>query len=127
MKPRTREHIETARQHRAVALHLFGEDEARQVSLEWATIAAFYAAVHLVNAYLRERLDLEPRDHTERTRLVSTVSVLRPIANEYDSLLDAAYLARYRTGYRLNRRQAQALISHLTVIESSIAEDLASA
>ena len=78
MQQKTRDHLATAERNRIVAGLVIGESDVQQVSNEWAVVVAFYAAVHLVNAFLWERQSFEPLNHEERSRLAFTIAELRP-------------------------------------------------
>src|SRR5581483_200027 len=107
LKPATQAHLEQAERHRAVAAAL---QDPGQVSglqpppLEWAAVAAFYAAVHYVNAFVFERLGQSPRDHRVRRGLVVRAAELRAVAGAYDTLFDLGWHAlhagvpRYASG-----------------------------
>ncbi len=114
MEPRTREHLARARRNRDVARSLLGPDGQRLVSpapLEWAVVAAFYAAVHYVNAYLWEQQRYEPPDHARRDRAVATAAPLRSAASAYLRLRIMAQHARYASRFRLTRARATELVT----------------
>lgn len=121
MEPRTRAHLQTATENRRFAQGLVDDDPAGSVHYRWAVVAAFYAAVHLVNAYLWEQRRIEPRNHVERDTFVVTVGDLRSVTDLYAQLQDYAFRARYHPGFRLAFQDARLLIAHLTQIETTIA------
>jgi hypothetical protein len=91
-------------------------------------IAAFYSAVHLVNGYLWERLQLEPRDHTERHDFIGRTSALRPLTATYHRLESAAYRARYVAEFTIPLEEARNLVQiDLAGIQSAIVSTLAEA
>lgn len=121
MLSKTRDHLATADRNRAVAERLIAETDAESISCEWATVVAFYAAVHLVNAFLWERRSLEPLNHEERSRFVFTIAELRPIAQVYQRLSANGYHARYTPRYRISPQRARQFINtDLAAIESTI-------
>ena len=65
---------------------------------DWATVAAFYTAVHLVER-LRTKLpnaaEQHSTDHHDRLQFVQTHH--RAIHTEYHELFNAALIARYQT------------------------------
>lgn len=63
MDERTSDHLRTARANRVYALAIVNDDAASTTELNWAAVAAFYAAMHAINAYLWEtaRLVLQPQ------------------------------------------------------------------
>ncbi len=98
MEERTRRHLARARRNRDVADALIGP-RARSIidppPREWAVVAAFYSAVHYVNAYLWEKRRQEPSNHDHRRRLVAQESDLRRMSQSYGRLRALAFLARY--------------------------------
>jgi len=102
----------SAAENRAFAQALIAERPVRPASSRWAAVAAFYAAVHYVNAYLREHLEIEPSNHTERSRFISSVSGLRSCRSHYVRLEAAAFDARYVAGSRIGPEEARELIDH---------------
>ena len=73
-------------------------------------VVAFYAAVHLVNAYLWEVRRHAPPNHGNRTALVNADPTLHPRRREYERLLDRGFGARYVPGVRLPVQEVQNLI-----------------
>jgi hypothetical protein len=125
MLKKTRDHLTTASRNRTVAERLVGRDDTETISAEWAIIAAFYAAVHIVNAFVWERQSLEPINHEERAQFVSLSSVLRPHAQTYARLSINAYHARYTPEYRLEPNRARlVVVRDLGSIEVAIVSDL---
>jgi hypothetical protein len=98
MEQRTSEHLAKADHHRQVAQALVGP-LASQISdsppLDWAVVAAFYAAVHYVNVYLWETRQYDPGTHPNRGAAVQAEPVLRPAAQAYRRLQDLGFQARY--------------------------------
>jgi hypothetical protein len=105
MEQRTAEHLEKADHHRDVAQALIGP-LASQISqpppLDWAVVAAFYAAVHYVNAYVWEIRHFDPGTHPNRSAAVRAEPVLRPAGQAYLRLQDHGFQARYVATYRPN-------------------------
>ena len=98
LKPETEAHLTRAERNRAVARALC--DPQHSMSLQpppydWAAIAAFYAAVHYVNAFLWERLGMAPQDHRARRQLVARTSPLNRAVAPYDRLTAIGRDARY--------------------------------
>jgi hypothetical protein len=109
--PFTRQIFSTGDENRAVARLLAAQDASiADAARRWATISAFYAAVHYINAWLWEHLQVEPRDHTERRVFVLTVSTLKPAANAYVRLQDHGYDARYRIGVHISPEKLNGLL-----------------
>ncbi len=113
MEPRTRQHLDTARRNRVIARVLVTPtvfDSIQPPPFEWAAVVAFYAAVHYVNAYLWEKLRVDPGSHDNRSRAVATHAALRRTAAAYSRLSDMAYRARYVPGFRMSRTDARELL-----------------
>ncbi len=89
-------------ENRAIAQLLATQEaDIASAARRWATICAFYAAVHYVNAWLWENVQVKPRDHAERRSFVASMAVLRPMASAYFRLQERGYDARYRVGYQI--------------------------
>jgi hypothetical protein len=110
VRERTQTHLAAADRHRAAAEFLRASADTEPYLREWFVVAAFYATVHYINAYLWEQQQLEPANHTERSQLVMIVRDLRPIRGAYGNLRDSAYLCRYDP---LHRESAADLAGHL--------------
>jgi hypothetical protein len=95
MDERTLAHLRVAQRNRDLAFTLRDMSAVTPHVRGWAIVVAFYAAVHDVNAYLWERLRVEPRSHEERSRYVARLSDLQPIFAAYQRLLELSYQARY--------------------------------
>ncbi len=111
MDPRTRRHLVRARRNSQVALALLNQPATSGVSpppFEWATVVAFYAAVHYVNAFLWEKLRHEPRDHSARLQMVTMA--LRSIYSAYHKLADLGWRARYVPEFQLSGADARSAI-----------------
>jgi hypothetical protein len=129
MQPRTRDHLASARRNGAVARRLIDDADSSPISAEWAVIAAFYAALHFVNAYLWEMFQLEPANHAERVQLVTRFAILRSVARSYAALEHAGFQARYTPGFRVEPGVARHLVHvDLSAIEgaalSAIVQDV---
>ncbi|MDQ3549400.1 MAG: hypothetical protein M3439_11355 [Chloroflexota bacterium] len=125
MQQKTRDHLATADRNRSVAIHLIDDTAREPISNEWAVVAAFYTAVHLVNAFLWERQTIEPLNHEERSRFVFMTAELRPIAQMYQRLSMNAYHARYTPEYRMSSQRASRVVTQdLATIASAVATAL---
>jgi len=63
---------------------------------DWIITMAFYAAVHLIEGVLVEKLEKGSGDHKTRRRLMGSVSQLRPIGPKYATLEDYSHKSRYK-------------------------------
>jgi hypothetical protein len=110
----TREHLATAEINRNLARSLLDSTIAPllpTLPYQWATVIAFYAAVHYVNAYLWERYRIEPRNHGERGWHVRHDPILRNCEAAYGRLQDAGYRSRYVPLYQIARSQSESLLN----------------
>src|SRR5581483_12494085 len=67
---------------------------------EWAAVAAFYAAVHYVNAFIWERLGQAPQDHHARRNFIARTVPLNRVLGDYDPLAASAWHARYTATFQ---------------------------
>ena len=99
------------RLHRRVALD--SERTSQQlldISPTWATVAAFYAALHWVDAFLARESNLHPENHPSRGQVVERTSGLRRIYVQYQRLFVVSLQARYQ-GISFSREEASKLIA----------------
>lgn len=61
----------------------------------WEIITVFYAAVHLVQAYLRAKTTAYPQTHQERDELIVADPGLNAIHRQYRELKRLSVIARY--------------------------------
>lgn len=84
-------------------------------------MAAFYSAVHYVNAFLWETLAFRPSNHDERTDRVYSEPALNPVYDNYTLLSDHAWKARYYRDYRIPHADIQDLLhTDLAGVESAV-------
>ena len=97
MSPGVR-HLEQTRQNRALAERLLGQ-ASDSTDVQWAVVAAFYCAVHCMQAYLIG-LGHDPGSHAERGSLLALPSVGVPyeVRQSYRWLKYRSESARYRLG-----------------------------
>lgn len=125
MHRRTDRHVATARENRDFATALVNDYNGTPPSLNWAAVAAFYAAVHYVNAYLWELAHLEPSSHFERASLIARWPLLQPLVPAYQRLQRYAINARYTPGFRMQRGDVMDLLeTDLAIIAQAIESTL---
>jgi hypothetical protein len=113
VEERSRDHLETARYHQRFAQSLLDPTLTPRLpdgKYEWATVMAFYAAVHYVHAYLWERHRYNPRSHAARAQRVRHDSVLRQCEPAYSRLLSASMSARYERLYQIHETRARGFV-----------------
>src|SRR5687767_9539734 len=99
MRARTSAHLAKAEHHRAVAQALIGSvgcQISQSPPIDWAIIAAFYAAVHYVNAWLWERWQQDPGGHGPRSDAVWLSPELQAAGAAYGTLKDLGWQCRYQ-------------------------------
>lgn len=62
---------------------------------DWASVVAFYSALHFVEAFLKKNHNLDFEHHEERHKFMS--QHLREIWNAYYRLYDLGFSARYKS------------------------------
>ena len=89
----------------------------------WNCVVRFYAAVHLVNAYIIDkshiRFDPALAEHTERKRAMDHCPELRDAPKRYRQLKDISEAVRYDAGFKYtheNDRDAKALFEKVVAI-----------
>jgi hypothetical protein len=89
----------------------------------WSCVVRFYAALHLVNAYLIDksnvRLDPAASAHIERKKAMDRCPELREAPRKYRELKDLSERVRYDAGFQftLDRHQmAQAFFEKIVAI-----------
>ena len=120
MDQRTAEHLTRAQRNWDVAQYLAHQALITPSPDEWSIVAAFYSAVHLVNAYLWEKGKKAPSDHRARRSLMAQDSALDPISDAYDELADWAWTARYSRQPRFTTTQAQQALDDVYEIDRLI-------
>ena len=128
MDARTRDHLRTARANRDYTSSILLSEETTATQWNWAAVAAFYAAMHAVNAYLWEIARLEPANHRDRREIVTRWPTLQPILASYDELFTFSIRARYEPGYSIRRSRLNSLanrnLTHvITTIERALPDD----
>lgn len=98
-------HIEAARDNQALAENLLGTSWKG-----WAAIAAFYSALHWVDAYLATMVNgIHPNSHESRENAIARFTDLRPIQPHYGRLRTASERARYFLA-KLDEAEVRALL-----------------
>ncbi len=86
----------------------------------WAVVVAFYAAVHYVNAYLWEKMRIEPRNHDERSDWLTKIAALKYVDGQYGRLRSLAFSARYDPFYQINRPTAESALLDMHDVEYAV-------
>lgn len=125
MEERTQKHLSTARANQDYSLTIFHDDDASATELNWAAVAAFYAAMHAVNAYLWELARLEPVNHRDRRDIIEQWPTLGPLRAAYAALFDQSVTARYKPDSKVTRSRLNTLVNrHLTRVLTTIEREL---
>src|SRR5271165_2012034 len=91
--PSREQHLDQAKRNEGFARHLLEFPWSPDCS-DWALISLFYAAVHLVDAYLATR-NYHPETHVLRDGYASRLTSLQPVYNHYRILRFRSEEARY--------------------------------
>jgi hypothetical protein len=125
MNPKTRDHIECGLRNETFARWILALEQDRpDQSTEWGVVAAFYAAVHLVNAYLQEVHQFDPRNHHQRQSYVRRDPVLAAVQAEYRSLADMGWAARYDPSARTPTTILVESVANLESIKTAVLAEL---
>lgn len=84
---------EQARYNESWAHILAGDPEVRR--MEWGIVAAFYAAVHYLDAQILVRLNHEPQNHGDRFYHLRLLHPLTGVRDMYEQLFEASKQVRY--------------------------------
>lgn len=92
------DHLDQARENRALAERLLAQS-SDPTNVQWAVAAAFYCAVHCMQAHLIG-LGFDPKSHVEREALIALPSSAVPadVRRSYRWLKLRSESARYRLG-----------------------------
>jgi len=98
MSPRNN-HLDQARGNLSFAHYLLTHHATDPVSLQWAVTAAFYRAVHCMQAQLLGR-GVNPQDHRDRNWAIADPANGVPprVQSAYRALFQFSIRARYRFG-----------------------------
>jgi hypothetical protein len=70
-------------------------DDVKHEYPDWAITGLFYAALHLMEAFLAVK-DIHVEDHKERVNYIGRLSELKPLYQYYRALYDYSVNARYK-------------------------------
>lgn len=122
---RTARHLATARANRTYALTILHAENTLPAAMNWAAVATFYSAMHLVNGYLWEVARLEPRSHLDREMIILRWPDLASHSEAYRHLLDYSVRARYTPGYQIHQSDLVLMLNrHLATIARAIEQTL---
>lgn len=89
----TEEHLAKAQRNKAfLRKHLL---KILNKCPDWASVVAFYSALHFVEAFLKKKHNLDFENHEERHKFMSWN--LREIWNAYYLLYDLGFTSRYKS------------------------------
>lgn len=120
MKPRTREHLNTANENRGLAREMVRGVTTPAARERRAVVIAFYAAVHYVNAYLWETASIAPQNHGDRRTKMQQDALLGPLVFRYRSLVLYAFDARYTPNYQQTAAIVRRALQTMRVIEAAV-------
>jgi hypothetical protein len=94
------EHIARGRRNEEVAASL------PRGCADWRITVTFYAAVHYVESVIAGH-GMRSSDHRSRQSYINAIRELRPVAIDYQTLANQAWIARYRADYDFNDASVQ--------------------
>ena len=84
---------------------------------EWSCVVRFYAALHLVNAYLIDKsqihFDPEAAEHMGRKKAMDRCPELRDVPKRYRQLKDISESVRYDAGFHYTDANDKDIKTHL--------------
>jgi hypothetical protein len=91
----------------------------------WSCVVRFYAAVHLMTAYLidkpRVRFDPASAEHAERKRAMDRCPELRDAPKRYRQLKDISESVRYDAGFKYTDGHDKDVRAHLDKVVAIVA------
>ena len=115
LQPSRDDYLRKAQQNKGFAHSVKGNDPA---SINWSIIAAFYSAVHFVNAF-GAKYNKRYSDHRERNDDVRRNPQLEHLSDDYLDLHDLAWNARY-TMRNYTSTERQEALQCLEVVETEL-------
>jgi hypothetical protein len=113
--PRLEAHLRASQENQDLAATLISTPGG----VSWAPVVAFYAALHLVDAYLAT-IGVHPMSHVERRAAIRQTRVLAPILRDYRILEAMSRESRYDLR-RFSAAEASSLLaSELTRVRDGI-------
>jgi uncharacterized protein (UPF0332 family) len=99
VSPASQGHLDQARRNRALAEELLAHPSGDSTHVQWAVTAAFYCALHCLQAYLLD-LGRDPQSHAARGREIADPANRVPMDVQlaYVALEQLSKKARYRLG-----------------------------
>ena len=101
MSEEAREHYERFKENLSLATEL---EAAIPHARDWACVVRFYAALHLINAYLvgkgHLRFDPESTEHKGRKQAMARCPELRDAPEKYRRLKDLSEFVRYKVNFQ---------------------------
>lgn len=107
-------HVSRARANESFARLLSPADRG-----DWRIIVSFYAALHYVEARL-SRLGQTSSDHRNRRALMRKFTDFAPVRNDYETLSNFAWSARYDPALVLQPDEVQNVVDLLPAIRTAL-------
>jgi uncharacterized protein (UPF0332 family) len=119
--PQTGEHLQRASQNLQFAESF---DLVTTPYIDWAVTAYFYAALHLVDALLWHKDQINPGDHDLRLKAIKDKYYLRGIKSEYWTLKNKSENARYDLITFTNTKIRTEIVPRYAAIEQHVLQQL---
>lgn len=90
----------------------------------WVAVVRFYAVVHLMNAYLVDKTNLQfdpaSTEHLERKKAMERCPELREAPRRYRQLKDISEAVRYDAGFKYTPANDKDVLAHVRKIVSIV-------
>jgi hypothetical protein len=115
-------HQQKAARNNTFRAAIAGIDDGYQ---EWQIVAAFYAAVHVIQSYILDTTSSVPRDHQARLETMESLPALLSIVDDYKRLKRLSEDCRYTCNF-VNTQDVTEALGYLTTISEHINQLFAS-
>ena len=88
--------------------------------IDWCTTIIFYMALHYIHAYLADKENDHPSNHTNLDSIISENARLRPIYHKYRHLKDDSEDARYEGKILSIYHLRQSVLKYYSEIENKV-------
>jgi hypothetical protein len=87
---------------------------------DWCTTIIFYMTLHYIHAYLADKENIHPGNHTNLDSIISKNVNLRPIYDKYRHLKDDSEDARYEGKILSIYQMRQSVLRYYSDIENKV-------
>lgn len=125
-RPETQASLAAGGRHLRFAVTLLQQvpEQTANASDDWVLVVAFYAAVHVMNAWRWERRQQQPRTHNDRRNLIRAEPALQPVKRAFQQLRNQSEQTRYSPTFRATRTDAVVTINRAQRINDYVRQDV---